>query len=232
MKVKQERANGRFEGLRRLAFNKWSLTIAVMLLMLSVYVTVEQPGVADDVLYVTDTLPYEVQKVSGEGKLTVVDGDDDEDDDEDDEKDEPAAGDNTAVLEGDERYSINGDSDFYINYRLEREKVRARQLELLQGVIDDENTTDEVRKSAQEQVLAEAEATSSELMLESILAARYGGECAVFMQNGKVNVVLNADERMSDSEAEKIAALVDNYTDVGLENVVVVLKEKVGRPAD
>lgn len=226
MKVKQERANGRFEGLRRLAFNKWSLTIAVMLLMLSVYVTVEQPGVADDVLYVTDTLPYEVQKVSGEGSLTLVD------DDKGDEKDEPAAGDNTAVLEGDERYSINGDSDFYINYRLEREKVRARQLELLQGVIDDENTTDEVRKSAQEQVLAEAEATSSELMLESILAARYGGECAVFMQNGKVNVVLNADEGMSDSEAEKIAALVDNYTDVGLENVVVVLKEKVGRPAD
>lgn len=230
MKVKQERANGRFEGLRRLAFNKWSLTIAVMLLMLSVYVTAEQPGVGEDVLYVTDTLPYEVQKVSGEGSLTVVDDEKDEKDD--DEKEEPAAGDNSALLEGDERYSINGDSDFYINYRLEREKVRARQLELLQGVIDDENTTDEVRKSAQEQVLAEAEATSSELMLESILAARYGGECAVFMQNGKVNVVLNADERMGDSEAEKIAALVDNYTGVGLENVVVVLKERVSRPAD
>lgn len=230
MKVKQERANGRFEGLRRLAFNKWSLTIAVMLLMLSVYVTTEQPGVGEDVLYVTDTLPYEVQKVSGEGSLTVVDDEKDEKDD--DEKEEPAAGDNSALLEGDERYSINGDSDFYINYRLEREKVRARQLELLQGVIDDENTTDEVRKSAQEQVLAEAEATSSELMLESILAARYGGECAVFMQNGKVNVVLNADERMGDSEAEKIAALVDNYTGVGLENVVVVLKERVSRPAD
>lgn len=228
MKARQKVVDGRFEGLRRLAFNKWSVTIAVMLLMLSVYVTMEQPGVADDVLYVTDTLPYKVQKVSGEGSLLPVDDEADEADS-GGQAETPAAGDDDALLEGDERYSINGDSDFYINYRLEREKVRSRELEMLQGVIDDEKTTDEVRKTAQEQVLAEAEATSCELMLESILAARYGGECAVFIQNGKVNVVLNADEKMSDTEAEKIAALVDNYTDVGLENVVVVLKERVGR---
>lgn len=228
MKARQKVVDGRFEGLRRLAFNKWSVTIAVMLLMLSVYVTMEQPGMADDVLYVTDTLPYKVQKVSGEGSLLPVDDEADEAES-GGQAETPAAGDDDALLEGDERYSINGDSDFYINYRLEREKVRSRELEMLQGVIDDEKTTDEVRKTAQEQVLAEAEATSCELMLESILAARYGGECAVFIQNGKVNVVLNADEKMSDTEAEKIAALVDNYTDVGLENVVVVLKERVGR---
>lgn len=211
MKIKQETVSGRFSGLRRLALNKWSLTIAVMLLMLSVYVTVEQP---QDVLYVNDTLPYQVEKVSGTGDLQVLP--------------EQVAGDNQPEDndEPGERYSIQGDSDFFINYRMEREKARARQLELLQGVIDDSTTTDEVRREAQTQVLAQAEAIEQELLLESILVARYGGDAAVLLQGGKANVVLLRDaDAMSDTEAEKIAALVDSYTGLGIENVVVVLKD-------
>lgn len=213
MKIKEECTNGRFAGLRRLACNKWSLTIAVMLLMLSVYVTMEQPGAADDVLYVTDTLPYEVQKVSG-GDLQVIDEPDVDLNDMDDE------------LERAGQFDISSEGDYFINYRLEREKARARQLELLQDLIDDETTDETVRAAAQERVLKQAEAIEQELMLESILVARYGGDAAVFVQAGRVSVVLGCDEeKMSDREAEKIAMLVDNYTGIGYENVVVVIRD-------
>lgn len=217
MNVKQECRSSRWEGLRRLAFNKWSLTFAVMLIMLSVYVTMEQP-IERDVLYVTDTLPYEVQKVSGEGELTVLPSDEVSSADSDNDIDK--------ALDDAGQFSINSDSDFFINYRLEREKARARQLEMLQGLIDDESTSDEVRGEAQQRIISQAEAIEQELMLESILVAKYGGEAAVFIQPNKANVVLSLnDEKMSDREAEKIAALVDNYTGIGYENVVVVLKD-------
>lgn len=217
MKVKQEYSDSRWEGLRRLAFNKWSLTFAVMLIMLSVYITMEQP-IDDEVLYVSDTLPYEVQKVSGEGELTVLPTDEVSSADSDNDIDK--------ALDEAGQFSINSDSDFFINYRLEREKARSRQLELLQGLIDDESTSDEVRAKAQERIIAQAEAIEQELMLESILVAKYGGEAAVFIQPNKANAVLNINpDKMSDKEAEKIAALVDNYTGIGYENVVVVLKD-------
>lgn len=217
MNVKQECRSSRWEGLRRLAFNKWSLTFAVMLIMLSVYVTMEQP-IERDVLYVTDTLPYEVQKVSGEGELMVLPSDEVSSADSDNDIDK--------ALDDAGQFSINSDSDFFINYRLEREKARARQLEMLQGLIDDESTSDEVRGEAQQRIISQAEAIEQELMLESILVAKYGGEAAVFIQPNKANVVLSLnDEKMSDREAEKIAALVDNYTGIGYENVVVVLKD-------
>lgn len=210
MKIKEECANGRFAGLRRLACNKWSLTIAVMLLMLSVYVTMEQPGVGDEVLYVTDTLPYEVQKVSGEGDVRILEEVADIDDE----------------LERAGKFDISSDGDFFINYRLEREKARARQLEILRELIDDETTADEVRKEAQQKVLDQAGVIEQELMLESILVAKYGGEVAVCVQGGVVNVVLGCDEaKMNDREAEKIAMMVDNYTKIGFENVVVVIKD-------
>lgn len=217
MKVRQKYHDSRWEGLRRLAFNKWSLTFAVMLIMLSVYITMEQPG-EQDVLYVTDTLPYEVQKVSGDGDLTLLPVEEASSADSDNDIDK--------ALDDAGQFSITGDSDFFINYRLEREKARSRQLELLQGLIDDEGTSAEVKGQAQERIIAQAEAIEQELMLESILVAKYGGEAAVFIQPGKANVVLSLnEEKMSDREAEKIAALVDNYTEIGFENVIVVLKD-------
>jgi stage III sporulation protein AH len=252
--------------VKRLALNKWSMTFAVILVMLSAYLGLEQAGgVDDEVLYVSDTLPYEVQKVSvdsngnGGGNIEVLqteeqnnvnvqnvtnspenadntndldyavnadDSDNADNTDNADNADSVQTGANGANSENAAKYSINSESDYFINYRLEREKARSRQLELLQELIDDEKTTSEVRSDAQAKVIAQAEAIEQELMLESIMVAKYGGEAAVFIQPEKVNVVLEMNpEKMSDSEAAKIAELVNNYTGIGYENVIVVLKE-------
>jgi stage III sporulation protein AH len=202
-------------------------------------------SVDDEVLYVTDTLPYEVQKVSGDssgdGYVQVLqseaEGLSNEQNAADSASSAVASADSDYVPtgeadssdktgEGGAKYSINSESDYFINYRLEREKARSRQLELLQELIDDEKTTSEVRSDAQAKVIAQAEAIEQELMLESIMVAKYGGEAAVFIQPEKVNVVLEMNpEKMSDSEAAKIAELVNNYTGIGYENVIVVLKD-------
>ncbi len=223
---------------RRLTLNKWSLTFALILVMLSAYLGLEEVSrnsQTEDVLYVMDNLPYDVQKVSagdnGSGKVEVL-GDNRQQEDGSGGEENNAMNNDTAdtAAEGSgeysDKYSINSDSDFFINYRLEREKARARQLELLQALIDDEKTGDEVRSEAQAKVIAQADAIESELMLESILVAKYGGEAAVFIQPEKVNVVLDlAESKMTDNEADKIARIVDNYTGIGYENVIIVLKD-------
>jgi stage III sporulation protein AH len=156
----------------------------------------------------------------------AVNADDSDNTDNTDNADSVQTGANGTNSENAAKYSINSESDYFINYRLEREKARSRQLELLQELIDDEKTTSEVRSDAQAKVIAQAEAIEQELMLESIMVAKYGGEAAVFIQPEKVNVVLEMNpEKMSDSEAAKIAELVNNYTGIGYENVIVVLKE-------
>lgn len=253
-KQEQKQENSRLAALKKLAFNKWSLTFAVMLIMLSTYLAVGQPEQQNDVLYVTDTLPYDVQKVSGDGNVQILPEDENTDKqtadnsadngDNADNTDNADNADNAAQTSGEPdlnmnlqegldealdeagQFSINSDSDFFINYRLEREKARSRQLELLQGLIDDASTSAEIRAESQQRIIAQAEAIEQELMLESILVAKYGGEAAVFIQPEKANVVLSLNQdKMSDSEAEKIAALVDNYTGIGYENIIVVLKD-------
>ncbi len=249
-------ANGReaeenINWLKKLTLNKWSLTFAVILVMLSAYLGLEevdkqqqlQQQQADEVLYVLDTLPYDIQKVNADGDLAVLGedgqppagqqsqpGTDDKKETnasaEPEQKPESEPGQQPGVQAGSDNFSINSDSDFFINYRLEREKARSRQLELLQALIDDEKTTAEMRAEAQSKVIAQAEAIEQELMLESILVAKYSGEAVVFIQPEKVNVVLGAEQKeLADNEAEKIARLVDNYTGIGYENVIIVLKD-------
>lgn len=222
--------------LKKLTLNKWSLTFAVILVMLSAYLGLEEVDKqqklqqqADEVLYVLDTLPYDIQKVNADGQPVVVGENGQPEAAEQEGQPEENAGDASVgqgVQTGGDNFSINSDSDFFINYRLEREKARSRQLELLQALIDDEKTTEEMRAEAQRKVIAQAEAIEQELMLESILVAKYGGEAVVFIQPEKVNVVLGAEQNgLADNEAEKIARLVDNYTAIGYENVIIVLKD-------
>ncbi len=247
--------------LKKLTLNKWSMTFAVLLVMLSAWLGLEEVDkhiVAgqQDTLYVTDTIPYDIQRVNTDnadnadkpGSVEVLANSTDGTQNMDGQKSDgqPAENkDDKAGAQADENkptenktaenkpqdtsanYSINSDSDFFINYRLEREKARSRQLELLQSLIDDEKTTSEMRAEAQHKVIEQAEAIEQELMLESILVAQYGGEAVVFIQPEKVNVVLSLSKEngIADNEAEKIARLVDNYTAIGFENVIIVLKD-------
>ncbi len=260
--------------LKKLTLNKWSLTFAVMLVMFSAWLGLEEvdkhiAAGQQDILYVTDTIPYDIQRVNTDnsdnadkpGSVEVLANSADgaqnmegqksngqpaenKDDKAGAQAEENKLAENkTAESKPEENkpeenkpeenkqgtsgnYSINSDSDFFINYRLEREKARSRQLELLQSLIDDEKTTSEMRAEAQHKVIEQAEAIEQELMLESILVAQYGGEAVVFIQPEKVNVVLSLSKEngIADNEAEKIARLVDNYTAIGFENVIIVLK--------
>ena len=117
------------------------------------------------------------------------------------------------------------DSEYFVNYRLEREKVRSQQLELLNELAAADDTTAEAKAEAEQKVVQITENMEIELVLEGVLAGKYGGEAAVFVQEDKVNVILAPTlKEIDDIEAEKIAELANNYTGVGFENAVIIVR--------
>lgn len=122
--------------------------------------------------------------------------------------------------------TLNNDNDYFINYAMEKEKVRSEQLELLNEMADNQNALQEVKQEAESKILAITEDMENELLLESLLVAKYGGEAVVFVQEDKVNVILRPQGvEMDSNEADKIAQLVDTYTDIGYENAIIVIKD-------
>ena len=122
--------------------------------------------------------------------------------------------------------SNESDSNYFLNYGMERDSTRAQQVEMLNDLIDNKNTDVDVKKKAQEKLLKITDALEDELLLTNLLNAKYSTETAVFVQDGEVNVIMKSDsDSLSQQDVEKIAQIVDSQTNVGYENVVIILKK-------
>lgn len=116
-----------------------------------------------------------------------------------------------------------GDQDFFINYRLDRERVRGQQVELLQSVIGDANSDTAVRTQAQSKLLRISDSMDQELQLEALVKAKGFTEAALFVQEKSATAVLKK-KGMSDHEVSTVADIISQVTGIKLENIVVIPK--------
>ena len=112
------------------------------------------------------------------------------------------------------------DDSFYTEYRLQREQVRAEELELLQNIIDDPGTSTEMRNLATGRKMAIAENMGFELMTENVLYAKDFGQAVVMMGRDTATVILTGE--MNDILAARVADAVTNVTGISFENVIVI----------
>lgn len=112
---------------------------------------------------------------------------------------------------------------YYAAYRLEREKVRASQIELLNQVVDNANSSAEEKKNAQNKILKITDDMGKELQIEQLLQAKGFSEAAVFIQDEKICIVLE-DNMLSTDSAAQVVDIVKNITGKGMESVVIVPK--------
>jgi|Deesub1362A_J573_1020465.scaffolds.fasta_scaffold00425_31 stage III sporulation protein AH len=111
-------------------------------------------------------------------------------------------------------------TDFFVEYRLEREMTRGRQVELLQAVAQDPNADEAKRAAAQERLLQITRDLGREMGLESILRAKGFRDAVVFFQNDLVIVIV--PEPFSEAETAEIINLVARGAGVKFENVMVI----------
>ena len=112
------------------------------------------------------------------------------------------------------------DDSFYIEYRLQREQVRAEELELLQNIIDDPGTSAEMCNLANSRKMAIAEVMGFELMTENVLYAKDFGQTVVMMGRDTATVILSGE--MNDILAARVADAVTNVTGISFENVIII----------
>jgi len=113
--------------------------------------------------------------------------------------------------------------EFFVEYRMERERVRGQQIELLQKIVDDPDSDPEMRKEAQKRLIELTENMEKELQLESLIKAKGYEEAALFIQPDSATVIIKKEE-IKEEDATKIADIVSKVTGYGLSNIVVIPK--------
>ncbi len=123
---------------------------------------------------------------------------------------EPAADEPAAEPEG----------NFFVEYRLEREMSRGRQVELLKTVAQDPGAGETQRAAAQERLLQITRDLERETSLENILRAKGFRDAAVFFQENRATVVV--PNLTSEEQATGIINLVVRGAGIMPEDVTVI----------
>ncbi|MDK2887563.1 MAG: stage sporulation protein [Thermoanaerobacter sp.] len=110
---------------------------------------------------------------------------------------------------------------FFVEYRLDRERTRGQQLELLREIINNPQAAPETRKTAQERLLVISQSLAREAEVENLLRARGFGDAAVSLDGRGATVVIQASS-ISAEEATRIAELVSRGTGVAEQDVVII----------
>ncbi|MGI6175624.1 MAG: SpoIIIAH-like family protein [Christensenellales bacterium] len=128
--------------------------------------------------------------------------------------------------EEDEGHSAStaASSNFFLEFRTDRENSRAQEVAYLDAIINNKDTDADTLKDAQVQKMAISDAMEKEVTIEGLLKAKGFDEAVVTIHTGSVNVVVDSPE-LSDAQVAQILDIVQRETGEISENIKVIPKK-------
>ncbi|SDY48373.1 stage III sporulation protein AH [Proteiniborus ethanoligenes] len=113
--------------------------------------------------------------------------------------------------------------NYFTEYRLSRDKLRATLIDRLYEIINNENTNDEVRTKAQNEIISIGQVAELELSLEGLIKAKGYEDVLVFLSDDSVRVVVSINE-LTEQDVAKIFEIVRNETSIDASNIKIMKK--------
>jgi stage III sporulation protein AH len=116
------------------------------------------------------------------------------------------------------------DSEFFEQYRTQREKTRSENISLLESIVSDSESSDEMVDNAQKEIIEMTQISEKELIVENLIKAKGFKDVIVFIHEGYVNVVVDA-EQISTAQASQIQDIVVKECGVEVSKVCIALSK-------
>ncbi|ADL08070.1 SpoIIIAH-like family protein [Thermosediminibacter oceani] len=124
--------------------------------------------------------------------------------------------------EGDNASAKNaGEKDFFIDYRLERDRLRSQEADYLREIINNPNASQESKEKAQKDLIALAEKVEKEMMVENLIKAKGFEDAIIIISGDSVNVIVRSDG-LSQKEVAQITDVVTRATGYPMDKITIV----------
>lgn len=112
---------------------------------------------------------------------------------------------------------------FFNEYKIERDRKRSEQVEILREIVNNANSSAQMRLEAQQKLIKISDFLEKESKVENTLVAKGFKEAVVVIQQGSVMVFVPSNGLRQD-EVARISDIVVKLTGCKLEEVVIVPK--------
>ena len=113
-------------------------------------------------------------------------------------------------------------NDYFINFRSERNNIRAQEIDYLRSIISQQGTDKETLDNAQNRLLELVNNMEQEFSIENKIKARGFIDAAVLFKNGMVSVIIDGDS-LTDEDVARILDIVKNETGIAAEQIRISL---------
>ncbi|MCL2817310.1 MAG: SpoIIIAH-like family protein [Clostridiales bacterium] len=115
------------------------------------------------------------------------------------------------------------EENYFIAYRIDRNQVRDKQIEMLDSIVNNPNSDPAAKKAAQDMQITITARMGQELQLENLVKAKGYADAAVFIQDDRITVVVEGE--LDALASAQIADLAQATTGVSMQKVVVTPKK-------
>lgn len=112
-------------------------------------------------------------------------------------------------------------SDFFIDYKLERDRLRSQEADYLRELINNANASSESRDQAQKDLIALSQRVEKEMMVENLIKAKGFEDAVIFMSNDYANVVIKASGLLPKQIAQ-ITDIVTKATNIPIDKITII----------
>lgn len=113
--------------------------------------------------------------------------------------------------------------NYFVEYRLARDKMRGNLVERLKEIISDEKSSSEMIERAQNEIMRIGDLTESELYIEGLIKAKGFDDALVFLKEDGVKVVVSVDD-LIEQDVIKILDVVKNETNFDTSQIKIMKK--------
>ncbi|NLJ72722.1 MAG: SpoIIIAH-like family protein [Syntrophomonadaceae bacterium] len=115
-------------------------------------------------------------------------------------------------------------ANFFADYRMERERLRGRQLELLKNIINNEATEEKARTAAAIKIVDITTDMEKEIQAENIIKSKGYIDCVIIMQAETSTIIVQSDN-LTMMEEEELYDIVGKITAISNDKISIIAKK-------
>lgn len=133
-------------------------------------------------------------------------------------------GESTDALEAMYNEAGRDSKNYFVEYRLSRDKLRATLIDRLDEIVNNSNTNDKVREDAQREIMVLGDVSQKELQIEGLIKGKGYNDALVFLTDEDIKIVVSTDE-LNEQDMVKILEIVHSETEYDTNNIKIMKNE-------
>ncbi len=125
--------------------------------------------------------------------------------------------------EKEQKISEARQSDFFVEYRLDRDRTRSQQVDWLREIVNNQNSLEESKKEAQQRLLSITKTIETEMKLESLLKAENFKDAVAVTDENSVTIIVQVPI-LTTIDKNKIVEIASRITGFDEKHIKVIRK--------